>query len=186
TDTSLGFLLGQPVGVITNSQLSTFPGGFGAVGEFDYHYNSYQLYDDAFATSGTHSLKFGFAFENIRDNELGKTSPLGQFVFGSLSAFLQDQPTSFNAPIGSGITPRALRQSIYAGYVMDVWRARPNVTVNLGLRYEGATVPSEAHGKLSNLPSLTSITPRLGDAFFSNLTKLDFAPRGGFAWDPWG
>jgi len=185
-DTSLGFLPGQPVGVITNSELSTFPGGFGALGEFDFHYNSYQFYDDAFATLGTHSLKFGFAFENIRDNELGKTSPLGQFVFGSLSDFLQDQPTSFNAPIGSGITPRALRQSIDAGYVMDDWRARPNLTLNLGLRYEAATVPSEAHGKLSNLPSLTSTTPHLGDPFFSNPTKLDFEPRIGFAWDPLG
>ena len=186
TDTSLGFLPGQPLGVITNSELSTFPGGFGAVGEFDFHYNSYQFYDDAFATFGTHSLKFGFAFENIRDNELGKTSPLGQFLFGSLSGFLQDQPTSFNAPIGSGITPRALRQSICAGYVMDDWRARPNLTLNLGLRYEAATVPSEAHGKLSNLPSLTSTTPHLGDPFFSNPTKLDFEPRVGFAWDPLG
>ena len=185
-DTSLGFLPGQPVGIITNSELSTFPGGFGAVGEFDFHYNSYQFYDDAFATLGTHSLKFGFAFENIRDNELGKTSPLGQFVFGSLSAFLQDQPTSFNAPIGSGITPRNLRQSIYAGYVMDDWRARPNLTLNLGLRYEAATVLSEAHGKLSNLPSLTSTTPHLGDPFFSNPTKLNFEPRVGFAWDPLG
>jgi hypothetical protein len=185
-DTSLGFLPGQPVGVITNSELSTFPGGFGAVGEFDFHYNSYQFYDDAFATLGTHSLKFGFAFENIRDNELGKTSPLGQFVFGSLSDFLQDHPTSFNAPIGSGITPRSLRQSIYAGYVTDDWRARPNLTLNLGLRYEAATVPSEAHGKLSNLPSLTSTTPHLGDPFFSNPTKLDFEPRVGFAWDPLG
>src|SRR5580658_9380765 len=185
-DTSLGFLPGQPVGVITNSELSTFPGGFGAVGEFDFHYNSYQFYDDAFATLATHSLKFGFAFENIRDNELGKTSPLGQFVFGSLSAFLENQPTSFNAPIGSGITPRNLRQSICAGYVMDDWRARPNLTLNLGLRYEAATVPSEAQGKLSNLPSLTSTTPHLGDPFFSNPTKLDFEPRVGFAWDPIG
>jgi len=185
-DTSLGFLPGQPVGTITNAELSTFPGGFGAVGEFDFHYNSYQFYDDAFATLGTHSLKFGFAFENIRDNELGKTSPLGQFVFGSLSAFLQDQPTSFNAPIGNGITPRDLRQSIYAGYVMDDWRARPNLTLNLGLRYEAATVPSEAHGKLSNLPSLTSTAPHLGDPFFSNPTKLNFESRVGFAWDPLG
>jgi len=185
-DTSLGFLPGQPVGTITNAELSTFPGGFGAVGEFDFHYNSYQFYDDAFATLGTHSLKFGFAFENIRDNELGKTSPLGQFVFGSLSAFLQDQPTSFNAPIGNGITPRNLRQSIYAGYVMDDWRARPNLTLNLGLRYEAATVPSEAHGKLSNLPSLTSTAPHLGDPFFSNPTKLNFESRVGFAWDPLG
>jgi hypothetical protein len=185
-DTSLGFLPGQPVGVITNSELSSFPGGLGAVGEFDYHYNSYQFNDDAFATSGTHSLKFGFAFENIRDNELGKTSPLGDYLFGSLSGFLQDQPTSFNAPFGSGITPRALRQSIYAGYIMDDWRAKSNLTVNLGLRYEAATVPSEVQGKLSNLPSLTSTTPHLGDPLFSNPTKLDFEPRVGFAWDPFG
>jgi len=185
-DTSLGFLPGQPVGTITNSELSTFPGGFGAVGEFDFHYNSYQFYDDAFLMLGTHSIKLGFAFENIRDNELGKTSPIGQFVFGSLSAFLQDQSTSFNAPIGSGVTPRALRESIYAGYVIDDWRAKPNLTVNLGLRYEAATVPSEANGKLSNLPSLASTTPHLGDPFFSNPTKLDFEPRVGFAWDPLG
>ncbi len=186
TDTSLGFLPDQPVGVITNSQLSTFPGGFGAVGEFDYHYSSYQFYDDAFATRGTHSLKFGFAFENIRDNELGKTSPLGQFMFGSLSAFLQDQPTSFNAPIGDGITPRSVRQSIYAGYFIDDWRATPNLSVNLGVRYEAATVPSEAHGELSNLPSLTSTTPHLGNPLFSNPTTLDFEPRVGLAWDPFG
>ena len=185
-DASLGFLPGQPVGVITNSELSTFPGGFGAVGEFDFHYNSYQFYDDAFATLGTHFMKFGFAFENIRDNELGKTSPLGQFVFGSLPDFLENQPTSFNAPIGNGITPRALRQSVYAGYVLDDWRAKPNLTVNLGLRYEAATVPSEAHGKLSNLPSLTSTTPHLGDPFFSNPTMHDFEPRVGFVWDPLG
>ena len=183
-DTSLGFLPGATVGVITNSQLSLFPGGFGAVGEYDFHYNSYQFYDDAFATLGTHALKFGFAFENIRDNELGKASPLGQFIFGSLSGFLQNLPTSFNAPIGSGITPRAIRQSIFAGYVMDDWRLRSNLTVNLGLRYEAATVPSEAQGKLTNLPSLTSTTPNLGDPFFSNPTKLDFEPRVGFAWDP--
>jgi hypothetical protein len=69
---------------------------------------------------------------------------------------------------------------------MDDWRARPNLTVNLGLRYEAATVPSEAQGKLSNLPSLTSTTPHLGNPFFSNPTKLDFEPRVGFAWDPLG
>ncbi len=174
----------EPVSVTRNSQ--RFRGALAPSGSSIFIGTRISSTDDAFATLGTHSLKFGFAFENIRDNELGKTSPLGQFVFGSLSDFLQDQPTSFNAPIGSGITPRNLRQSIYAGYVMDDWRARPNMTLNLRLRYEAATVPSEAHGKLSNLPSLTSTTPHLGDPFFSNPTKLDFEPRVGFAWDPLG
>ena len=50
---------------------------------------------------------------------------------------------------------------------MDDWRAQPDLTLNLGLRYEAATVPGERHGgKLSNLPSLTSTTPHLGGPFF--------------------
>lgn len=57
-------------------------------------------------------------------------------------------------------------------------------TINLGLRYEATTVPTEAHGKLTNLPSLTSATPHLGDPFFSNPTKLDFEPTVGVSWDP--
>ncbi len=183
-DTSLGFLPGDTVGIITTAGLALFQGGLGSVGEYDFHYNSYQFYDDAFATLGTHGLKLGFAFENIRDNEIGRASPEGQFIFGSPSAFLQNQPTSFNAPIGGGITPRAIRQSIFAGYLQDDWRAAPNLTINLGLRYEAATVPSEVQGKLTNLPSLTSTAPHLGSPFFSNPTKLDFEPRVGFSWDP--
>ena len=185
SDTSLGFLPGVPAGVITiNGGLTLYPGGVGAVGEYDFHYNSYQLYDDAFWTIGTHSLKFGLSLENIRDNELGKASPAGQFIFGSLSSFLTNQPTSFNAPIGGVITPRSIRQLIGGGYILDDWRATRNLTINLGLRYEAATVPSEAEGKLSTLPTLTSTTPHLGDPFFSNPTKLDFEPRVGFSWDP--
>jgi hypothetical protein len=184
SDPSLGFLPRLSPGVITTAGLTLYPGGLSAVGEYDFHYNSYQLYDDAFLTLGKHGLKFGLAVENIRDNELGKASPAGQFIFGNLTAFLQNQPTSFNAPIGNGIRPRAIRQTIAGGYILDDWRFRPNLTINLGLRYEASTVPSEAQGMLSNLPSLTSATPHLGDPFFSNPTKKDFEPRVGFAWDP--
>ena len=183
-DTTLGFLPGLPVGVITATGLTLFPGGVGAVGEYDFRFNSFQLYDDAFAIFGAHQLKFGFSFERIRDNELGKASPAGQFIFGSLAAFLTDQPTSFNAPIGGVITPRGIRQSIVGGYFLDDWRILPNLTLNLGLRYEPSTVPSEVQGKLSNLPSLTSSTPHLGSPFFSNPTKLDIEPRVGFSYDP--
>jgi hypothetical protein len=57
--------------------------------------------------------------------------------------------------------------------------------MNLGLRYEMATIPTEIHGKLSNLRDIRSGTPHLGDPFFaSNPTTKNFEPRIGFAWDP--
>ena len=58
--------------------------------------------------------------------------------------------------------------------------------MNLGLRYEMSTVPTETKGKLTNLPTLESGTPHLGDPYFSNPTLRNFEPRVGFAWAPFG
>ena len=183
-DTSLGFAPGLPVGLINIAGISNFQGGLGAVGEFDFHYNSFQIYDDGFLTRGKHALKFGVAAERILSDQLGTANPNGQFIFGSLAAFLTDRPTSFNAPISTNVTPRNLRQTLVGAYVMDDWRARRNLTINLGLRYEIATVPTEVDGKLSTLATLTDGQPRLGSPYFKNPTKLNFSPRLGFSWDP--
>jgi hypothetical protein len=56
--------------------------------------------------------------------------------------------------------------------------------LNLGVRYEMATVPTEKYGRLSNLDSLTAATPRLGSPYFQNPTLRNFSPRAGFAWNP--
>ena len=58
------------------------------------------------------------------------------------------------------------------------------MTLNLGLRYEMSTVPTETDGKLANLRNLSDATPHLGDPFFNNPTTKNFEPRIGFAWDP--
>jgi len=183
-NTALGFIPGSPVGLINVAGLTNFPGGVGAVGEYDFHYNSFQFYDDAFVTTGTHALNFGVAIERIQDNQLGKSNPLGQFIFGSLAAFLSGNPTTFNAPLPGAISPRDLRETITGVYLLDDWHVAKNLTLNLGIRYEAASVPTEAAGKLSNLPSLTATAPHLGSPYFANPTKLDFEPRVGFAWDP--
>jgi hypothetical protein len=183
-DTSLGFFGGNPVGLINVTGLTNFPGGLGAVGEYDFHLNSYQIYDDLYAVKATHQLKAGIAIERLQDNQLGKSNPTGQYLFGTLVGFLTNQPTTFNAPIGGGITPRDMRQTIVGAYLMDDWRATTTLTLNLGLRYEPASVPTEATGKLTNLPSLTATAPQLGSPYFATATKRNFEPRVGFAWDP--
>jgi Carboxypeptidase regulatory-like domain/TonB-dependent Receptor Plug Domain len=185
-DTSLGFVAGLPVGLIDIGGLTDFAGGLHAVGEYVFHYNSYQVYDDLYWNHGKHSIKSGFAFERLQNNQLGTSNPNGQFNFGSLAGFLTNEPTSFNAPLGQTTSPKDLRQSVYGAYVTDDYHFRPNLTFNLGIRYELATVPTETAGRLSNLPTLTSPTPSLGSPYFSNSTEKGFQPRIGLAWSPFG
>jgi hypothetical protein len=185
-DTSLGFVSGLPVGLINIGGISNFTGGLRAVGEYAFHFNSYQAYEDLYWIHGKHSLKTGFAFERLQNNQLGTSNPDGQFNFGSWLGFLQNQPTGFNAPIGQTTSPKDLRQSVFAGYLADDYHLLRNLTLNLGVRYELATVPTETAGRLSNLPTLTAAMPNLGSPFFSNPTEKNFAPRVGFAWSPFG
>jgi hypothetical protein len=182
-DTSLGFVPGGTVGEIQVTGLTTFAGGANAEGIYDNHYNSYQFYDDLFWTRGSHALKIGAAFERIQANVIGTTT-LGFFTFGSLAKFLQDIPTSFTSAVPGVAIPIYLRQSVPGVYVQDDWHVRPNLTLNLGLRYEMATVPTEAHGHLTALPTLTAAQPHLGSPYFSNPTYRNFSPRVGFSWDP--
>jgi len=186
TDLSLGFVPGLPVGALRVPGVTNFSGGQGGVSFYNFHWTSIQAYDDFFVTKGLHAIKFGFAFERIRQNMLSATNPNGVFAFSSLANFLTNKPRSLTAsPIGS-ISPRAIRQSVVGGYVQDDWHWRPNITFNLGLRYEITTVPSDVHGRISTLRSPTDANAlnHLGDPFFYNPTVRNFAPRVGFAWDP--
>lgn len=183
-DTSLGFLPNSPAGSITITGISIFNGGVGGIGETDYHYNSYQAYDDLLYTRGNHSLKFGAAVERIQSNEFAGGDQIGRYTFGSLRNFLINQPTTFNAVIPGQNPTIYLRQTVFGAYAQDDYRVRPNLTLNLGLRYEMATVPTEKFGALTNLVNLTSNQPQLGSPYFQNPTLRNFSPRLGFAWDP--
>src|SRR5258708_6602744 len=59
-----------------------------------------------------------------------------------------------------------------------------NLTVNLGLRYEMSTVPTEVHGRISNLRDIYSSNLNPGAPLYVNPTKKNFEPRVGLAWDP--
>ena len=185
-DTSLGFVPGIPVGLINIGGVSNFQGGLRATGEFNFRLNSYQLYDDVYFTHGKHSLKFGFAFERLQNNQLGTANPNGQFSFSNLQSFVTNNPSNFNAPLAQGVSPRDLRQSVFGGYVNDNYRVSSNLTLNLGVRYEPVTVPTETANRLANLVNLTDKLPRIGNPYFNNSSFKNIAPRVGFAWDPFG
>jgi hypothetical protein len=183
-DTSLGFAPGNTVGQIHVPGLTDFSGGLSTQAPQRWAWNSYQGSDDIFLTRGVHSIRFGANFERIQDNSFAVTAPGGTFKFDSLFGFLTNQPTSIRIALPGLVTPRHLRQTIFGTYVQDDIRLLRNLTVNLGLRYEMATVPSETSGKLASLTSLTGTALRLGNPLFSNPTLRNFEPRVGLAWDP--
>jgi carboxypeptidase family protein/TonB-dependent receptor-like protein len=194
TDTSLAAFAGRDAAFVNIGGLSPMSGGVGGLPTYLYRWNSFQAFDDAFLSRGTHSVKFGFAFERMLEQATALTDPNGIWTFDNLAAFLQNQPTKFQGGIASSLRPRNFRQNIFGGYVQDDWRAKPNLTLNLGLRYEMATVPTETNGKLVNLRNIMDPLPICGvlvagscagkGPLFSNPTLKNFEPRIGFAWDP--
>src|SRR6185312_11393665 len=185
-DTSFGTVPGRNAAGVSVPGLTSFNGGLGTPSTYNFHWTSIQTYDDFALTRGNHSIKFGGGLERMRDNITAVSDPGGVFSFNSLSDFLTNRPYSLSAPLPSSLSTRGLRDTILALYVQENWRCTSNLTLNLGLRYEMSTVPTEVQGKLTALRWLTDAAPHLGNPLFQNPTLRNFAPRVGFSWDPGG
>src|ERR1700682_2678432 len=200
--------------VATNSALAVAPGavatpqisvtglttaiGLGGLNRFLHRWASAQAYDDAFWTRGTHTIKVGFGFERMQYNVLEKLSPNGRMNAYTLSDFLSNVPKQLNALAPGHSNEVAIRESLFAGYIQDDWRARSNLTVNVGLRYEFTTLPKDANNRIQEITTLSNCaTPGVApgpnspcgpihvDSFIaSNPTSKNFEPRIGFSWDP--
>jgi hypothetical protein len=192
-DPSLAAIPGQFAVQVVVEGLTQFTGGLGANGPGQFHWNSFQGYDDAFWTHGTHTIKFGAAVERMQLNINQLSESSGTFTFKTLPDFLLNQPHKFTAGVSAN-PDVGLRQSLLGFYIQDDWRARPNLTLNLGLRWEMTTVPTEVQGKLATLFNiftdtlphcLTIVTGCVGGGpLLPNFTRRNFDPRVGFAWDP--
>src|SRR6267143_120175 len=149
-------------------------------------WNSFQAGDDLFLMRGIHNIKFGVLVERMQDNQLSLPAVNGRFRFDSLLNFLTNRPLVFQGA-GSPIVPDVgSRQTLFGAYAQDDLRLQKNFTINLGLRYEMATVPTESQNRISNLRNITDAVPRVGAPFFANPTLRNFEPRVGFAWNPRG
>lgn len=184
-DPSYGAIPGEPAPVVRVSGLTAFSGGVTAQVPQQWNWTSWQGYNDLSWTKGIHSLKFGVYVERDFDNSVSPSAKnAGRWTFGSLADFLTNTPEVFAVAPPQLVTPRDIRQTIAAGYVQDDVHLLKNLTLNLGLRYETASVPSEAHGKFAVLHNLSDTNSHLGNPIYNNPTRANFEPRVGFAWDP--
>ena len=198
-DPSLVFLPGaKTIGPI-NFGTSTVGGtltqaGTGTSAERRFTVNQFEVAEQTYYYRGSHSFVFGGNLQRIQHNENFQNSVRGSFEFANLRNFLRGVAQRFRAPAptttGIADATKAYRQIFFSVYAQDDYKAFPNVTLNLGVRYEMMSVPVEASGnRISNFRGqgingvrFLNATPTTGEPFFQPHHK-SFAPRLGFAWD---
>src|SRR5262245_66471968 len=98
---------------------------------------------------GRHSLKFGANLEHMQNDFDTPNLTGGSFNFGTLAAFLQNRPSRFGALYPQSDTRRRMRETLIGGYAQDDLHVTSGLTLNLGVRYEMMTIPTEIDGKVA-------------------------------------
>lgn len=150
-----------------------------------------------------HNITFGGDFRRQQFNYLSQQNPRGTFDFtgaatgSDFADFLLGAPDA--SSIAFGNADKYFRDSIYDGYINDDWRVSPELTVNVGMRWEYAAPITELYGRLVNLdisPGFAAVAPVVandpvglltGQRYPGSLIRPDksgFEPRVGIAWRP--
>lgn len=145
----------------------------------------HQVANDLSIVAGAHTLKLGTNLQrfDVRSESASRTR--GEFTIDTFSDFLQGRSRDFVglAP-GKDDTARHHLQWLIGMYTQDDWKIRPNLTLNLGLRYEFVTTPNEVDGKITNVRTPLDPAVSVGPPLFKNPTLKNFAPRAGFVFVP--
>jgi len=142
--------------------------------------NNYQAVDNVSWVKGNHNLKFGIETrKNISPQKFIQRSR-GDYIWNTLSDFAMDLTPSF--------AERSFGSAGYSGdqygifwYGNDIWKLRPNFSVNLGLRYEYTSTPygwtQQSLNSIADVPGLVTFASPAAPTH-------DFMPRVGFAYSP--
>lgn len=149
--------------------------------------NTYQIQDNFSWTKGAHSLKFGADLRRVWVKSFFFPTIRGLLRYATLQDFVNDvaEAANINKPLPGGASINYYEWDDYFFYVQDSWQVRPNLTLNLGLRYE---TPGNALASL--YPLNDSIVQTNGGNSVFRLTprperdKNNWQPRFGFAWTP--
>jgi len=172
-------------GTTTNHSVLAFPSfkptGYAALGDnasdpISYSVNDYDGSDLVSYSKGRQNFKFGVDILHVQLFQPTNTSKNGAFTYNGkftntasaatngLADLLAGFPTT--GILMTGGATNHLLQTNYAGFAQDDYKLTPKLTLNLGLRYELQTLPSEENGQLSNF------VPSLGKIVYSNVSTV--------------
>jgi hypothetical protein len=112
---------------------------------------------------GKHSLKIGGGFRYLQINERNTCAPNGDFTFAGLETGIDFADFLLGAPTGGAPYNQCSQQFLdsrtrYGGvYAQDVYKLKPNFTLNLGVRWEVSMPWYDTQGKIETIvPGLQS------------------------------
>jgi outer membrane receptor protein involved in Fe transport len=148
--------------------------------------NTFQVSEKLTYTRGSHSINVGMDYHRYQMNGFSASRRHGRLRFRSYEGFL----TGTNVRDWQYLVPgtgemKGWRQSEFGLYLQDDMKLGPNFTLNMGVRWEFVTSPTEVGGRVANVRHYLDPAPTVGDPFF-NPPKANFGPRVGLAWDPFG
>ncbi|HEY7211972.1 MAG TPA: TonB-dependent receptor [Bryobacteraceae bacterium] len=189
-------------------------GGYFGVGNFTdgrFIRNIGEIRNHAVWTYGNHTISFGGSFERDQSNIRNTDFENGNWQFTddltnlALAGFVMGHLHSFSQTSGNYSDQR---QNVVGLYLQDNWKARPNLSLTLGLRWEPQGVMKEIYGRTEQfrpdayaagvhsvvIPSAPAGLFFVGDTYNTwpvpetgqTADINNFAPRAGIAWTPFG
>lgn len=167
-----------------------------------------QYSDMVMITRGHHILKVGGDFRNITYGDLGWATQDGEFDFNGfyttgydstgkiattgtgnpMADLLLSVPNYAHAALkGAGDYPYNLQWATVSGYGQDDWRITPELTLNLGVRWELAQNAREINNQFVNFDTATQTMLYAGKTMPDRIypaQKTNFLPRIGAAYSP--
>ncbi len=203
--------LGFPAYMTTNATVLQIPeftlsDGYTGNGNNSGHYtnqpyNTYQLFNSYTKVLGAHTLKFGGEIRLQDFTNINWANSTGLFTFdtgtwvkansnasaptlgGSLAEFVLGLPTSGSYSVNS---PSKADAYYGALFLQDDYHLRPNLTLNLGLRWEKDTPTTESHNRqvIGFDPAVTNAVTQPAEAAYAKnplpqLPVSQFLPTGG-------
>jgi hypothetical protein len=162
---SLGFVTGAgTLGIIPSTTpgypeyvpqiiFNTFNIGVPSLNTFQPN-NTYTASDGFSKAVGRHTLKFGGEFRYLQVNERNYANPNGGFVFdgtvtgSDIADFLLGAAAQSNGYTQASLQLLDSRTRYGGAYFQDAWKVKPNLTVNLGLRWEASMPWYDTQGKI--------------------------------------
>jgi len=174
------------------------PGSFSeSIGSLD---EDYQIVDSLSVVRGKHNIKMGENFIHEKFFEITDFAGVPSFSFQGkytgtgLGDYLLGAPYSGTTSVGD--SHQNLRSNYWAVYLQDDWRVTPELTLNMGGRYEHMQKPYDTENRTewfdptainptTNTPGTVVESPSGGVRNgIVDPNWWDFSPRFGFAYSP--